>query len=389
MSLDATSLPPLDLRPPPSGADGGPSPLRLGSQGPEVETRQRELNLLGEHLPVSGQFGPRMLEAVKRFQRSRGIVPADGLLRPKTAAALTAASQAVQHGGWSATGGTHVTSSEPSTTRDVQNRDASASRSADSQFVSGTRGWVLEKKRCLSGLSSDETRELNAARADPKQSKQVPGAVTADAEVASLRADPLAQGVFAQKAGWTELRHDERFAQRYQVRNGHMYTETKAVLSASVDDVAKQLQGPWTWWHKGSQSNRVEHPESGTVDYELKPTGHGIDVRETMHAPERLQDGGLRIQIDMKGPSVFGKAYFEIHPDGAGKSVVMGRFAGATTPANPLQSSVGGVLAGLMGPETVAKNHLLAEGGDLPAYLGGPGTGWVGLGEKLGWGGRP
>jgi peptidoglycan hydrolase-like protein with peptidoglycan-binding domain len=71
-------------------ADVQPSVLRLGSMGAAVKELQQQLVARGEQLPANGQFGPRTLEAVRRFQLANGIRPADGIAGPKTRAALAA-----------------------------------------------------------------------------------------------------------------------------------------------------------------------------------------------------------------------------------------------------------------------------------------------------------
>jgi peptidoglycan hydrolase-like protein with peptidoglycan-binding domain len=58
--------------------------LRLGASGPAVQALQRQLNALGESLLASGQFGPRTLEAVRRFQVAKGIQPATGIVDAAT-----------------------------------------------------------------------------------------------------------------------------------------------------------------------------------------------------------------------------------------------------------------------------------------------------------------
>lgn len=65
-----------------------PKVLRLGSSGPEVKALQQQLNALGESVLASGQFGPRTLEAVRRFQVARAIQPATGLVDAATLRAL-------------------------------------------------------------------------------------------------------------------------------------------------------------------------------------------------------------------------------------------------------------------------------------------------------------
>ena len=162
---------------PDAGGDSWPDGLRLGSRGPAVETLQKQLNALGENVPPNGQFGPRTQMAVQRFQRANHIVPADGVVRSKTARVLAQAVEAQQRGGWGARAGTSAPAPQAGLARDAQNREASATRSADSQFVRGSRGWELEKKRCQTGLDPLETKELNQARSDPEQSKTVPGLV--------------------------------------------------------------------------------------------------------------------------------------------------------------------------------------------------------------------
>lgn len=73
---------------------GGPTPaaaqptLRLGAGGPAVKALQLQLNELGESVLASGQFGPRTMEAVRRFQVAKGIVPATGMVDAATQKAL-------------------------------------------------------------------------------------------------------------------------------------------------------------------------------------------------------------------------------------------------------------------------------------------------------------
>lgn len=77
------------------GGRGAPPPsttaivLRLGSSGPEVQALQKQLNDLGESVLATGQFGPRTLEAVRRFQTAKGIQPANGIVDANTRKALT------------------------------------------------------------------------------------------------------------------------------------------------------------------------------------------------------------------------------------------------------------------------------------------------------------
>ena len=57
-------------------------PVKLGSKGVTVEIVQGRLGLV-----TDGKFGPRTDDAVRAFQRSRGLV-ADGIVGPVTWAAL-------------------------------------------------------------------------------------------------------------------------------------------------------------------------------------------------------------------------------------------------------------------------------------------------------------
>ena len=85
------SEPPIPIPPvpvPPTPCPPRPT-LRLGSRGPAVAELQRRLNAKGAtpRLDVDGIFGPVTSAAVRRFQRSRGLV-VDGIVGPKTWAAL-------------------------------------------------------------------------------------------------------------------------------------------------------------------------------------------------------------------------------------------------------------------------------------------------------------
>ncbi len=58
--------------------------IKLGVTGPEVVDVQRRLERMGsDGLRIDGEFGERTLQAVRRFQRERGL-PADGIVGPET-----------------------------------------------------------------------------------------------------------------------------------------------------------------------------------------------------------------------------------------------------------------------------------------------------------------
>ncbi|MGH3665058.1 MAG: N-acetylmuramoyl-L-alanine amidase [Egibacteraceae bacterium] len=68
--------------------------IRAGDTGPAVlDVQQRLARVLDEALAADGVFGPTTLEAVRRFQRERGL-PADGIVGPETWRSLVEA-------GWS------------------------------------------------------------------------------------------------------------------------------------------------------------------------------------------------------------------------------------------------------------------------------------------------
>lgn len=88
-----------------SSAGGGPSPasatvgLRRGARGAAVQTLQASLNaVLNARLAVDGQFGPGVENAVKAFQRLKGL-PQTGAVDQATADALDAAAVAAAGGG--------------------------------------------------------------------------------------------------------------------------------------------------------------------------------------------------------------------------------------------------------------------------------------------------
>jgi hypothetical protein len=62
--------------------------LRLGSKGEAVADIQNRLVRLGYPLQVDGLFGPATRDAVRRFQKDKGLA-ADGIVGAKTRAALT------------------------------------------------------------------------------------------------------------------------------------------------------------------------------------------------------------------------------------------------------------------------------------------------------------
>ncbi len=59
----------------------------MGDQGTEIAEIQGRLIRLGYDVIADGDFGPATVDAVKSFQKSKGI-KADGLVGEKTYAAL-------------------------------------------------------------------------------------------------------------------------------------------------------------------------------------------------------------------------------------------------------------------------------------------------------------
>ena len=92
---DLPHVPPQPTIPPPSVPNG--SLLTLGAKGPGVADLQAKLNNYGASLQVDGDFGPLTLQAVKNFQRSRGLL-VDGVVGPLTQAALVIAAPYVNSG---------------------------------------------------------------------------------------------------------------------------------------------------------------------------------------------------------------------------------------------------------------------------------------------------
>lgn len=61
--------------------------LRQGDSGSDVKNLQNLLKAKGYSLSVDGKFGPKTTDALKRFQRNKGLT-ADGIFGSRTAAAL-------------------------------------------------------------------------------------------------------------------------------------------------------------------------------------------------------------------------------------------------------------------------------------------------------------
>ncbi len=180
--------------------------------------------------------------------------------------------------------------------------------------------------------------------------------------------------IFSAGEGWEILLESERFSQRYLVEGLRIWTESVARIDAEPDSIAAALRGPWDWWRKGRYENRVEL-DGGRIRYDLWPVGRSrmVHVRETMAPTRELPAGARRIELELEHHAN-GLAYFELRPRRDRSSCdLIGRFDGA---------EIAGALPRLMGARRFAVNHLLAERGAM-SFPFPPGTGWVGLIERL------
>jgi peptidoglycan hydrolase-like protein with peptidoglycan-binding domain len=319
----------------PSGASEAPpaqpgSTLRLGSTGPEVIALQKKLNALGENLPVNGHFGPRTLEAVRRFQMAANA-RGDGPL--VVSGNVDAATQRVLQGkprsaGWAPAAGTAASKPQPkpaAATAAAAPAQAQAGRNADLRFdvFDNASGW----KPFFTG-----------ARYGDKDAQDAP--------------------------------FSQRVSQRVQLmKDNTIFCETKAVVKAPAEKILSQLTDPH-FWANGAVDSWTKQPD-GSFTYALWPAGKmgglGVKVNETMHAPERQPDGSYIVRIDLKrkgnGSQIMpgqadGLAYFLIKPRPDGSTEVSGRFAGVRESSPAFNA------------EQFAQNHLLAERGELKSGTG-------------------
>ena len=93
VSTGPTTTASIPTQPKQSAAAAPAGPLKPGDQGAQVKVLQRALASLG-YAPgtVDGDYGPATQKAVTRFQRAFKLT-ADGILGPKTLAALRTALQ--------------------------------------------------------------------------------------------------------------------------------------------------------------------------------------------------------------------------------------------------------------------------------------------------------
>jgi len=109
----------------------------------------------------------------------------------------------------------------------------------------------------------------------------------------------------------------------------NIFCESTATIAATPEALVALIQGPWTWWQGGQQTNRVVQP-TGT-DYILYPAWLGVNVHEHMHPAEPYGNGGYLIRIDFIGDRLSfaeGRGYFLVLPTGTpGHTQLYGRFA--------------------------------------------------------------
>lgn len=286
---------------------------RLGASGPAVAALQRQLNARGERLAENGTFGPRTQEAVRRFQLAQRIQPANGIVGPATAAALS-----------------RPAAPAPGTTDTFE---AARPRNAP---------VALRVPSAPPAAAAFKDLELGVFDRDP-------------------RWKPFHRGPGFGNPNATRLPFHDRVAQRYFVEGGNsmltrtssIYTETHVVSNASPEQLVGELTKQ-TFWSGGKVENWKEHAD-GTKTYVLKPAGKMVEVHEKMHPPVRLPDGAWVMRVDMSAEdgAAAGRAYFLVKPRPEGGADVYGRFA------NVDENSAA------FSPEDFAKNHLLGERGRL------------------------
>jgi len=199
---------------------------------------------------------------------------------------------------------------------------------------------------------------------------------------------------FADRTGWTtQLTQPTQGS--FKIVGGRSFCESKLTVSASPAEVAARLADPASWnrwygsFHMGERTQVVFDPKrsvDGTIKYTLMPTGAigpdqamiGLRIREEMHPPRRLPDGGYVIPIQLRGGAE-GLAYFELLPAPGGGTEILGRFNGVA-PGRWLPFS----------PEQFTRNHLMVEAGranEIPliGLTAGTGGGLPGLARANGW----
>jgi hypothetical protein len=199
---------------------------------------------------------------------------------------------------------------------------------------------------------------------------------------------------FADRTGWTtQVTHPTQGS--FKIAGGKSFCESKLTVSASPAEVAARLADPASWnrwygsFHMGERTQVVFDPKrsvDGTIKYTLMPTGAigpdqamiGLRIREEMHPPRRLPDGGYVIPIQLRGGAE-GLAYFELRPAPGGGTEILGRFNGVA-PGRWLPFS----------PERFTQNHLLVEAGraseiPLVGLTVGTGGGLPELARSNGW----
>lgn len=134
---------------------------KLGSRGDGVSEIQLALKLAGYAVTMDGDYGPKTQEAVKQFQRSRGV-GADGIVGPKTMALLQdvlAKGQTSAAGGLSITNGyiyQHVTRCANRPIQYIAIHYTAGSRSAKGQAMQA-RNVFLQRSASADFVVDDET----------------------------------------------------------------------------------------------------------------------------------------------------------------------------------------------------------------------------------------
>ncbi len=121
------------------------------------------------------------------------------------------------------------------------------------------------------------------------------------------------------------LRVPAGIEREHSIEQGKIFSRTRTVTKASVDEVVRLLQTDWSWWRK-ARAEKMKDLGGGRKEFFFHPVRY-LDFIEVppvflvrFERIEKLPDGGVRIHASLTG-DFEGRTEYIVRPTSGGTAV--------------------------------------------------------------------